>query len=87
MKRTFLLGLSLTIGLGYADQGSFINSGGSASGGSGISISGSTVSSPAGILSMNCPATSLSTCTGGSTFASTDGTSTIKRRLHQRKLR
>ena len=53
MNRTFLLGLLLTIGLAYADQGSFANSGGSASGGSGIFISGSTFSSPAGTLSMN----------------------------------
>ena len=78
MKRSFLLGLLLTIGLAYADQGSFTNSGGSVSGGSGISISGSTVSSRAGTLSMNCPAASSSTSADGSlTFASTGGTSTI----------
>jgi sugar lactone lactonase YvrE len=81
VHKTFLLllGLLLTIApLTHADQGSFTNSGGSASGGSGITISGSTVSSPAGTVSMTCPETSPANCAGGSfTFSSTDGTSSI----------
>lgn len=80
MKKTLLLNLLLAIvPFAHADQGSLTNSGGSASGGSsGISISGSTVASPAGILGISCPATSPSTCAAGSlTFTSNDGTSTI----------
>src|SRR5690242_590573 len=61
----------------YADQGSFTNSGGSASGTSGITISGSTVTTPAGTLSMTSPSTGPATCSGGSLpFTATDGSGT-----------
>jgi sugar lactone lactonase YvrE len=78
-NKALLVTLLLTIlPFAYADQGSFTNSGGSASGSSGISISGSTVSSPAGTLSLNCPSTGPASCSGGSfSFASNDGTSVI----------
>ena len=79
LNKTLLLLLLLAIvPFAYADQGSFTNSGGSASGASGISISGSIVASPSGLLSMNCPSTSPAICAGGSfTFASNDATSSI----------
>jgi sugar lactone lactonase YvrE len=60
-----------------ADQGSLINSGGSASATSGVSIT-SAVASPAGGLTLSCPATTTGACSGGSfSFASNDGATTI----------
>ncbi|MBZ5560734.1 MAG: choice-of-anchor D domain-containing protein [Acidobacteriia bacterium] len=61
----------------YADQGSFTNSGGSTSVGSGVFIT-SSVASPAGTLTLDCPATGTGICAGGSfSFAADDGTVAI----------
>ncbi|HXJ91874.1 MAG TPA: choice-of-anchor D domain-containing protein [Terriglobia bacterium] len=78
MNKTLFFALfASSIPLAYADQGSLINSGGSASAGAGVSIS-STVANPAGTVTLNCPATGNNGCTGGSfTFLSTDETSSI----------
>jgi sugar lactone lactonase YvrE len=77
---SLLAGLVFLISLisaAYADQGSFTNSGGSASGGAGVVIS-STVAAPAGTVNIDCPALGAGGCTGGSlTFASNDGTTSI----------
>ena len=76
--RIILLALLVFLApLAYADQGSFTNSGGSASAGSGVSIS-STVANPAGTLTMTCAAAGPTLCSGGSlSFASNDGTTLI----------
>ncbi len=61
-----------------ADQGSFTNSGGSTSAGSGVIITNSPVASPPGTLNINCPETSATVCAGGSfSFLSTDGNTSI----------
>ena len=79
MNKTFFLSMLLAIlPCAYADQGSFTNSGGSATGGSGVFINSSTVAAPAGTLSITCPEVSPANCAGGSfSFTSTDGTSSI----------
>jgi sugar lactone lactonase YvrE len=79
MKVSTLLALAWLTGLpaAYGDQGSFLNSGGSASAAGGIVIY-APVASPAGTLSINCPQTGPGTCSGGSLgFISSDGTTTI----------
>ncbi len=81
MNKTLVLALITllagSIPVAYADQASFTNSGGSASGGSGVTIS-SNVAAPAGTLTLNCPALGLGGCAGGSFgFLSTDGTTSI----------
>src|SRR2546427_8762958 len=61
----------------HADQGSFSNSGGSTSVSSGVIIN-SSVATPAGTLTINCPAITASTCAGGSlAYVSNDGTMTL----------
>ena len=60
--------------LAYADQGGFSNSGGSTLVSSGVIIN-STVATPSGTLTINCPATGPSSCAGGSlAYGSNDGT-------------
>jgi hypothetical protein len=60
-----------------ADQGSFANSGGTSSAGSGVTVS-SSVAAPPGTLNLNCPPTTTGNCAGGSfAFVSTDGTQSI----------
>ena len=78
IKQTlFLALLAVFVPVAHADQGSFTNSGGSASFGSGPSIS-STVASPAGTLTLTCPVTTATQCAGGSfSYASNDGTTVI----------
>lgn len=67
----------MLISLAHADQISFTNSGGSTSVSSGVTIN-SNVATPAGSLTLNCPQTSPTICSGGSfSFASSDGTNTI----------
>jgi len=57
MNKTLVLALSnLLTPLAYADQGGFSNSGGSTQVSSGVVIH-STVATPAGTLTINCPAT------------------------------
>jgi hypothetical protein len=79
MRRTtqtlvFAVLLSVT-SLAYADQGSFTNSGGTTSVGSGATVN-SVVASPAGSLSLTCP--SPTSCSGGSlTYLSNDGTTSL----------
>jgi len=60
----------------YADEGSFTNSGGStsASASGGVSIVNSTVASPAGAVSLVCPETSATLCSGGNFSFSGSGT-------------
>src|SRR5258708_36058645 len=61
----------------YADQGSLTNSGGTTSVSSGVTIT-STVASPAGTLTINCPVTTTANCAGGSfAYASNDGTTSV----------
>ena len=78
LHKTLALALFvISIPWACADQGSFTNSGGSGSGGAGISVT-SPVASPAGTLSMNCPGVGPTTCSGGGlTFSSNDGTTLI----------
>lgn len=75
-----LLAATLTLalaGAAHADQGSFTNSGGSTSAASGVSIS-TSVASPAGSLTLNCPAVSPGNCAGGQfTYRANDGTMAI----------
>ena len=76
--RTLVLALFAALtSAAHADQGSFTNSGGSTAAGSGVSIT-SNVDTPAGTLTLNCPAVGTGSCAGGSfTYLSNDGTSTI----------
>ncbi|HTC88958.1 MAG TPA: choice-of-anchor D domain-containing protein [Bryobacteraceae bacterium] len=61
----------------FADQGSFSNSGGSGVASAGISIT-SSPTTPAGTLNLNCPQSSVGTCSGGSlTYLSNDGLTSI----------
>jgi len=81
MNKTLVLALITllagSIPVAYADQGSLINSGGSASGGSSVTIS-CDVAAPAGTLTLNCPALGIGGCAGGSfSFLSTDGSTSI----------
>jgi hypothetical protein len=76
-KTLVLLFFALLIPLAPADQGGLANSGGSTLVSSGVIIN-STVASPAGALSVNCPATTAGACAGGSfSYISNDGTTTI----------
>ena len=77
-RHAILIAISIVLTtLAHADQGSFTNSGGSGSGGAGISVT-SPVASPAGSLSMNCPGIGPTTCSGGSlTYSSNDGITLI----------
>ena len=68
--------LSLFATLAHADQGAFTNSGGSTQTGAAVIVA-SSVSAPAGGLSIDCPVTS-GQCAGGSlTYLSSDGTTEI----------
>src|SRR2546428_4451 len=61
----------------HADQGGFSNSGGSTRVSSGVMIN-SNVATPAGTLTINCPAIGASSCAGGSlAYVSNDGTMTL----------
>src|SRR5258708_19945454 len=63
--------------MAYADQGGFYNSGGSTQISSGVIIN-STVATPPGTLTINCPTTAPGHCAGGSfNYASNDGTTTL----------
>jgi sugar lactone lactonase YvrE len=80
IKTLKTLGLALLVfstSMAYADQGSFSNSGGSTHVSSGVIIN-STVASPAGTLTINCPSTAPTHCAGGSfSYVSNDGTMTL----------
>lgn len=75
MSRTPILALcAILIPVAYADQGSFTNSGGTTSGGSGVIVTASPTT-PAGTLSLNCPSIGTGSCAGGSfNYVSGDGT-------------
>jgi Abnormal spindle-like microcephaly-assoc'd, ASPM-SPD-2-Hydin/NHL repeat len=77
-SRTFPLALlAMLVPMARADQGSFTNSGGSASANSGISIR-SAATLPAGTLTLSCAASTSGACSGGSfAYASNDGTTVI----------
>ena len=63
--------------LAHADQGSFSNSGGSTLVSSGVIIN-SSVATPIGTLTINCPTTAPGRCAGGSfNYVSNDGTMTL----------
>ena len=68
--------LTMCTSLARAGQGSFTNSGGSGSGGAGIVIN-STVASPAGALSIDCPGSVTSCSEAASHYSSTDGSTAI----------
>src|SRR6266403_1630295 len=63
--------------MAYADQGGFFNSGGSTQVSSGVVIN-STVATPPGTLTINCPTTTPGHCADGSfNYVSNDGTTTL----------
>src|SRR5216683_2132850 len=63
--------------MAYADQGGFYNSGGSTQVSSGVIIN-STVATPPGTLTINCPTTDPGHCAGGTfNYVSNDGTTTL----------
>src|SRR6267378_2709032 len=63
--------------MAYADQGGFFNSGGSTQVSSGVIIN-STVATPPGTLTINCPTTAPGHCAGGTfNYVSNDGTTTL----------
>jgi len=78
MNKTLVLAVLIFLTpLAYADQGGFSNSGGSTQVSSGVVIH-STVATPAGTLTINCPATGPGHCAGGSfAYVSNDGTATL----------
>jgi sugar lactone lactonase YvrE len=78
MKKTLVLALlAFLTPTAYADQGGFSNSGGSTAVSSGVIIN-SNVATPAGTLSIHCPATTVGQCAGGSfNYVSNDGTTTL----------
>jgi sugar lactone lactonase YvrE len=78
MKKTLVLALlAFLTPVAYADQGGFSNSGGSTAVSSGVIIN-SSVATPAGTLSIHCPATTAGQCAGGSfNYVSNDGTTTL----------
>jgi sugar lactone lactonase YvrE len=78
MKKTLVLALLVFLTpLAYADQGGFFNSGGSTAVSSGVIIN-SSVATPAGTLSIHCPATTAGQCAGGSfNYVSNDGTTAL----------
>ncbi|HWC97992.1 MAG TPA: NHL repeat-containing protein, partial [Candidatus Sulfopaludibacter sp.] len=76
MNRT-LVTVLFAFCLAHADQGSFTNSGGSGSAGSGVIVT-SSPTTPSGTLSLSCPGTGINTCAGGSySYTSTDGTTSV----------
>jgi hypothetical protein len=78
MNKTLVLAvLAFLTPMAYADQGGFSNSGGSTQVSSGVIIN-STVASPSGTLTINCPTTAPARCAGGSfNYVSNDGTMTL----------
>ncbi len=78
MSKTLALALfAAALPAAHADQGSFTNSGGSTSGGSGVVVT-SSVTTPAGALSLNCPPAGTGQCAGGTfSYISGDGTTSI----------
>src|SRR5467141_338923 len=63
--------------MAHADQGSFSNSGGSTLISSGVTIT-SSVATPPGTLTLNCPSVAAGSCAGGSfSYQSNDGTTSI----------
>src|SRR6267142_2230150 len=63
--------------MAHADQGSFSNSGGSTLVSSGVTIT-SSVATPPGTLTLNCPSVAAGSCAGGSfSYQSNDGTTSI----------
>jgi len=76
-KTLVLVLLAVFAPMAYADQGSFANSGGSAVASSGVAIT-SSVATPAGALTISCPAVGSGGCTGGSlNFLSNDGSTSL----------
>src|SRR5260370_11032636 len=78
MNKTLVLALlTFLTPMAYADQGGFYNSGGSTQISSGVIIQ-STVATPPGTLTINCPTTAPGHCAGGSfNYVSNDGTTTL----------
>jgi hypothetical protein len=78
MNKTLVLAvLAFLTPMAYADQGGFSNAGGSTQVSSGVIIN-STVATPAGTLTINCPTTAPGRCAGGSfNYVSNDGTMTL----------
>src|SRR5467141_92088 len=78
MNKTLVLALlTFLTPMAYADQGGFYNSGGSTQISSGVIIH-STVATPPGTLTINCPTTAPARCAGGSfNYVSNDGTTTL----------
>src|SRR5258708_540494 len=78
MNKTLVLAvLAFLTPMAYADQGGFSNSGGSTQVSSGVIIN-STVATPSGTLTINCPTTAPARCAGGSfNYVSNDGTMTL----------
>src|SRR5712664_261634 len=78
MNKTLVLALlTFLTPMAYADQGGFYNSGGSTQISSGV-ILHSTVATPPGTLTVNCPTTAPARCAGGSfNYVSNDGTMTL----------
>src|SRR5258708_28603939 len=78
MNKTLVLAvLAFLTPMAYADQGSFSNSGGSTLVSSGVIIN-SSVATPIGTLTINCPTTAPGRCAGGSfNYVSNDGTMTL----------
>jgi sugar lactone lactonase YvrE len=78
MNKTLVLALlTFLTPMAYADQGGFYNSGGSTQISSGVIIH-STVATPPGTLTINCPTTAPARCAGGSfNYVSNDGTMTL----------
>lgn len=74
MHRTFAFALcAILIPLGWGNQGSFTNSGGSGQGSAGVGVT-SNAAAPSGALNLNCPTTGVNTCAGGNlTYLSNDG--------------
>src|SRR5216683_1307325 len=78
MNKTLVLALLIFLTpMAYADQGGFYNSGGSTQISSGVIIN-SSVATPSGTLTINCPATAAGHCAGGTfNYVSNDGTTTL----------
>src|SRR5260221_2201889 len=82
MNKTLVLALlTFLTPMAYADQGGFYNSGGSTQISSGVIIH-STVATPPGTLTINCPTTAPARCAGGSfNYVSNDATMTLSASL------
>src|SRR5260370_9510507 len=78
MNKTLVLALlTFLLPMAYADQGGFYNPGVSTQISSGVIIN-STVATPPGTLTINCPTTAPGHCAGGSfNYVSNDGTTTL----------